>query len=140
MDKQGSILALKQFVSQRVGIPVERLFAAEEFKGKFYKIYDNYAVASEEISNNDVLAMYELEAKPSNWPPVRKPKKQKSMLTFSHDSDEDDVPSWEDPLAAHMLVPVFHRKPNPDKSRWKKQWVLSSFPHFIILTPEEVSV
>jgi ubiquitin carboxyl-terminal hydrolase 4/11 len=139
MDKQGSILALKEFVNKRVDIPVERLFAAEEFKGKFYKIFDNYAVASEEIQNNDICAMYELEAKPTNWPPVIKPKKKKSMLSYGHnDSDEEDVPGWEDPAAEKMLVPVFHRKPNPERAKWRKPWALSDFPHFIIVTPEEV--
>lgn len=139
MDKQGSVLALKQFVSARVDIPVDRLFTAEEFKGKFYKIYNNYSVASEEIQSNDVCAMYELEAKPTNWPPVMKPKKAKSVMSYSNnDSEEEDIPSWEDPAAEKMLVPVFHRRPNDDRSRFRKRWVLADYPHFIIVTPEEV--
>jgi ubiquitin carboxyl-terminal hydrolase 4/11/15 len=145
MDKQGSILALKQFISKRVGVPTERLFAAEEFKSKFYKTYDDFAVASEEIGGNDNVAIYELECKPTNWPSPRKPKqKKKSMLSFNYgnhnDSDEDDIPNWDDPLADRMLVPVFHRQPNSERtSRYnsRKPWAIMGAPHFIILTPEE---
>lgn len=140
MDKQGSILALKQFVSERVGVPAERLFAAEEFKGKFYKIYNNYAVASEEAGNNDTIAIYELEAKPTNWPPIHRSKKNKPIMSFGNDSDEEVVPEWNSPLAEKMIVPVFHRRPNPERSvtKWKKEWALANFPHFIIVTPDEV--
>jgi ubiquitin carboxyl-terminal hydrolase 4/11 len=146
MDKQGSILALKQFISKRVGVPTERLFAAEEFKSKFYKTYDDLAVASEEVGSNDNVAIYELECKPTNWPSPRKPKqKKKSMLSFSYnnnnDSDEDDIPNWDDPLADRMLVPVFHRQPNVDRNtryNSRKPWAIMGAPHFIILTPEEV--
>jgi ubiquitin carboxyl-terminal hydrolase 4/11/15 len=148
MDKNGSILALKQFISKRVGVPTERLFAAEEFKSKFYKTYDDFAVASEDIGSNDNVAIYELECKPTNWPSPRKPKqkKNKSVLSsFSYgnnnDSDEDDIPNWDDPLADRMLVPVFHRQPNVDRTtryNSRKPWNICGAPHFIILTPEEV--
>ncbi|KAN0095576.1 UCH domain containing protein [Hyaloscypha variabilis] len=144
MDKQGSILALKQFISKRVGVPTERLFAAEEFKSKFYKTYNDSAVASEEIQGNDSVAVYELECKPTNWPSPRKPKQKKKTMGFSYggnnESDEDDVPNWDDPLADRMLVPVFHRQPAPDRNtryNTRKPWLLFGSPHFIILTPEE---
>jgi ubiquitin carboxyl-terminal hydrolase 4/11/15 len=121
------------------------LFAAEEFKSKFYKTYDDFAVASEEIGGNDNVAIYELECKPTNWPSPRKPKqKKKSMLSFNYgnhnDSDEDDIPNWDDPLADRMLVPVFHRQPNTERtSRYnsRKPWAIMGAPHFITLTPEE---
>jgi ubiquitin carboxyl-terminal hydrolase 4/11/15 len=147
MDKQGSILSLKDFVSKRVGVPTERLFAAEEFKCKFYKTYDDFSVASEEIGGNDNVAIYELECKPTNWPSPRKPKpKKKPILSFSYgnnnnDSDEDDIPNWDDPLADRMLVPVFHRHPSIDRNtryNSRKPWTITGAPHFIVLTPEEV--
>ncbi len=147
MDKQGSILAMKDFISKRVGVPTERLFAAEEFKSKFYKTYDDFAVASEDIGSNDNVAVYELECKPTNWPSPRKPKqKKKPILSFGYsnnnDSDEDDIPNWDDPLADRMLVPVFHRHPNIDRNtRYssRKPWNITGAPHFIMLTPEEVN-
>lgn len=144
MDKQGTILAMKDFISKRVDVPVERLFAAEEFKSKFYKLYDDLTVASEEIQNNDIVAVYELEAKPTNWRPQKPGKKQrfKAMTTFNmNESDDEDVPSWDDPLAEKLLVPVFHRKPNPERpGRFKKAWTLVAAPHFIVVNPEEVGI
>lgn len=138
IGKQGSILSLKEFISARVGVPAERLFCVEEFKNKFFKIHNNSSVASEEISTNDNCVVYELEAKPSNWPP-RKVAKKKN--TFSNDS-EDEIPSWEDPMSEKMLVPVFHRRPTDEKmNRFaRRPWTIAPVPHFIILTREEVSL
>ena len=114
MDKQGRILAMKEYMSKKVGVPVARLFVAEEFKSKLYKIHDDWEQAAEAIGTNDNIAMYELESKPTNWPAPHKPAKKqktKSMLNFGSkygdDSDDEDVPSWDDPLAEQMLVPVF---------------------------------
>jgi len=145
MDKQGSFSAMKEYMSKKVGVPVERLFIAEEFKYKFYRIYEDYKSVFEEIGANDNVAVYELEAKPTNWPERRKPtKKQRAKLAnasnLSTESEEDDTQSWEDALAEKMLVPVFHRRPNKDRNRsgYKKNWALVPVPHYIILTPEEV--
>lgn len=144
MDKQGSIKALKEFISVRVGVPVERLFIAEEFKCRFYKFYDDLKPVSEEIQSNDQVAVYELEAPPTNWPAPKKPAKQKfkSMLHFGHfnDSDEDDVPNWNDPIAERMLVPVLHRHPGHENSRYRKPWAHAPVPHFIIVTAAEVNM
>jgi ubiquitin carboxyl-terminal hydrolase 4/11/15 len=141
MDKQGTVFAMKQFISKRVGVPPERLFAAEEFKSKFYKIFNDNQVASEEISSNDVLVVYEIEAKPTNWPP-RRVKKAKSHLHFgnSNDSEDDEIPNWDDPVAQKMILPVFHRRPNPERvnNRYKKAWALVPAPHFIVVNPKEV--
>jgi ubiquitin carboxyl-terminal hydrolase 4/11/15 len=143
MDKQGSIKALKEFISARVDVPVERLFIAEEFKCRFYKFYDDLKPVSEEIQTNDQVAVYELEAVPTNWPAPKKAPKQKvrSMLNFSHfnDSDEDDIPNWDDPMAERMIVPVLHRQPGPDNARYRKPWAHAPVPHFIIVTAAEVS-
>jgi ubiquitin carboxyl-terminal hydrolase 4/11/15 len=144
MDKQGSIKTLKEFISARVDVPVERLFIAEEFKCRFYKFYDDMKPVSEEIQGNDQVAVYELEAAPTNWPAPKKPKKQKvkSMLHFSHfnDSDEDDIPNWDDPMAEKMIVPVLHRQPNTHGGRFRKPWQHSLVPHFIIVTAAEVNI
>lgn len=142
MDKQGSILAMKNYMSKKVGVPVERLFVAEEFKSKIYKIHDDWEQASEAIGANDNIIMFELECKPTNWPAPQKPAKKqktKSMLNFgNNDSDEEDIPNWDSPLAKSMLVPVFHRRPSQDRNRtYRKPWALAPVPHYIILTPEE---
>ncbi|TAQ84249.1 hypothetical protein B7494_g7427 [Chlorociboria aeruginascens] len=142
MDKNGSIMAMKEFVSKKVGVPVERLFAAEEFKSKIYKVYEDYKVASEEIGSNDNPIVYELESKPSNWPPTQKlAKKQKLKISPTYDSDED-TPGLADPAAQKMIVPVLHRRFNTEKNSRPYGRNINSFscaalPHFIILTPEE---
>lgn len=142
IDKQGTILALKQYISTRVGVPVERLFAAEEFKCKFYKFLKDNEVASDVLHSNDHLAIYELEAQPTNWPP---PKRLKKNLTTLYDfNDLDQVPNWDDPISERMLVPVIHRRPNPESALRnrpkdiKKNWIIDCAPHMIILTSDEV--
>ncbi|KAH7348660.1 hypothetical protein BKA65DRAFT_264222 [Rhexocercosporidium sp. MPI-PUGE-AT-0058] len=144
IDKNASIASMKEFISKRVGVPSERLFVVEEFKHKFYKHFSDFNVASEEINQTDNIAVYELEAKPTNWPPPRKLKK-KNFKSFSsnNDSEEDDIPDWDDQIANHMLVPVFHRRPKdrhePTGNRFatRKPWEVVAAPFFIMLTPEE---
>lgn len=141
IDKNGSIGSMKDFISKRVGVPSERLFIGEEFKCKFYTFYKDFAVASEKIGTSDHIAVYELEAKPTNWPP---PLSKKHPAKFGNDSDaEDEIPAWDDPMAERMLVPVFHRVPNSNVSGRgygtnKDAWEVTCVPHFIILTPDEV--
>ena len=129
---------MKQYMSKKVGVPVEHLFVAEEFKSKFYKIYDDGIVASEEIGSQDNVAVYELEAKPQIGHRLKV--KTKKNYTHSNRDSEDDTLSWDDPLSEKMLVPVFYRRPNPERSsRYnKKAWNIVPAPHFIIVTPEEV--
>ncbi|KAG9244656.1 hypothetical protein BJ878DRAFT_542082 [Calycina marina] len=149
VDKQGNMRAFKKYVGQKFGVPTERLFVAEEYKQKFYKLFPDHLIASEEISTNDNIIVFELEAPPTNWPtPARiikkKPKKFNSYAFNNNDSDEEEIPGWNDPLADRMLVPVFYRYPNDDfpntnrfSARNHSEWVLAPVPHFIMLTPEE---
>lgn len=142
IDKNASIGTMKAFISSRVNVPVERLFSAEQFKSKFYKIHNDMKVASDEIGNNDDAYVFELEAKPTNWPAPKKPKKaKKSSFGYgNNESDEDEIPEWDDPIAEMMVVPVFHRRPNPERNgrSFRKPWIIDGVPHFIMLTPEEV--
>jgi len=144
IDKQGSIRVMKEFISQKVGVPAEQLFVAEEFKFKFYKQFGDKLIASEEIGAQDNIYVFELEAKPTNWPaPARLVKKKKQKFSYNNDSEEEEIPGWEDPLAENMLVPVFYRYPNtdpPPRYGTRKEWNLSPVPHFIMLTPEEVTM
>jgi len=142
IDKNSSIRSLKQFISARVGVPVERLVAAEEFRDKFFKFYDEMSSVSEEIQSSDVPAVHEVEACPTNTSAAKKPKKHvyRSLLS---DGDQEPTPPWEDPIAERLLVPVLHRI-NPDdpdkKPRPSRNKAVSGElppPHFIVLTPEE---
>ncbi|EON98122.1 putative ubiquitin specific peptidase 11 protein [Phaeoacremonium minimum UCRPA7] len=139
LDKNSSIKSLKDFISARVGVPTERLFAAEEFRDKFFKIYQDFSTVSEQIGSSDLPTVHELEAAPTNTNPTKKTKKVRSMLSL--DDEEDETPSWDNPMAERMVVPVLHRF-NPNTSsgfrrRGGNNQSAVSPPHFIVLTPEE---
>lgn len=132
LPKHSSVERLKQYISDRTGVPVERLMGSEEFKDRFFKMYDNHQDISEEISQTDTPTMHELEAAPTNWPAKSPRKKYPSMLDI--DSPLDSVES-DDEQCETMVVPVLHRRP---------QLLVRSFegvspPHFITLTRKEAS-
>ncbi|KAL7627005.1 hypothetical protein AAE478_003781 [Parahypoxylon ruwenzoriense] len=139
LDKHASIKRLKEFVSARTGVPAERLFGAEEWKGRFYKHYADLACASEEITHNDIAWIFELEAKPTNYG-ARPQKQQKLGLPVRSMVDEEErnaSASWDDERAEKLLVPIFHRRPTPRKTYQSHKWSGACPPHFIIVTPEE---
>ncbi|KAJ8126360.1 hypothetical protein O1611_g7278 [Lasiodiplodia mahajangana] len=132
LDKHDNIKALKEFVSRRTGVPVERLHGCEEWTKKFYKHYLDSMTASEEITARDNAWIFELEAKPTNYPgSAPKQQKYRSLL--------DDTPpvSWEDEDATHLLVPVLHRKPGSGKGYQSRKWEGACVPHFIMVTRQE---
>ncbi|KAI1267359.1 hypothetical protein F5Y18DRAFT_336069 [Xylariaceae sp. FL1019] len=134
IEKHDSIKALKQFISARTGVPAERLHSCEEWSKKFYKHHLDNNTASDEISSpNDHVFVYELEAKPTNYPgKAIKQQKYRSML------DTESAPvNWDDEEAESLLVPVFHRKPNAKKSYQTHKLMAACIPHFIMLTPQE---
>ena len=135
LDKHASIKVLKEFLSDRTGIPVERIFGAEEFRNKFYKIYTDSSIASEEITANDNPYFYELEAKPTNW--GAKPQKQQKLSypVRSLLDDEHSAPvPWDDEQAERLVVPVIQRGPPAPKPTYNSR---AHPPFFIVVTPEE---
>lgn len=141
IDKTASIRALKEFLSSRVGVPAERMIGAEEYKERFFKIYEDSQQASEEISKDDFPVFFEVEAQPTNHQVKRKRKNYKSF----NFNDDDEVPSPDDPaaeqMAERMLVPVIHRL-NPRLNKESRMQIARSLenispPHFIILSPED---
>lgn len=129
LPKHSSVELLKQFISERTGVPVDRLMGAEEFKDRFFKIYNNQHDISEEIQPSDHPTIHELEAAPTNWPVNGKWKKHRSMLDIDSPPDEE----WDDPKYQRMVVPVFHRRaPGSGPGR---DGVAP--PHFIVLTRED---
>ncbi|KAH8737684.1 hypothetical protein BGZ61DRAFT_525775 [Ilyonectria robusta] len=132
LPKHSAIEQLKQFLSIRTGVPVDRLIGAEEFKDRFFKIYDNTQDISEEIQSSDVPTIHELEIIPTNWPHKARSTKYRSMLDIDTPLDATE---WDDPRYERMVVPVFHRRP---QSTGRGQEGASP-PHFICLTKEEAS-
>ncbi|KAI5859320.1 UCH-domain-containing protein [Durotheca rogersii] len=140
LDKHGSIKSLKEFVSARTGVPVERLFGAEEWKGKFYKHYSDLACASEEISANDNAWIFEIEAKPTNYgtKPHRQQKLGLPVRSMVDEGEHSVSASWDDEQAARLLVPVFHRRPSKKATPFQSsRWTSACLPHFIVVTPDE---
>ncbi|POR34853.1 Ubiquitin carboxyl-terminal hydrolase 12 [Tolypocladium paradoxum] len=132
IPKHSSIEALKQYISDRTGVPVERLMAAEEFKDRFFKIYDNNVDVSEDIQLADLATMHELEAVPTNWPGKAPRKKYRSMLDIDSPPESTDS---DDEQCEIMVVPVLHRRPQvPGRGPENV-----SPPSFITLTKKEAS-
>ncbi|KAK0674297.1 putative ubiquitin carboxyl-terminal hydrolase 12 [Cercophora samala] len=132
IDRNSTIKALKQFISQRVGVPVDRLMASEEFSAKFFKHYDDATTVSEEISSNDVPVIHELEAPPSNLALTKEPKKQRIRSLLAENDDQD----LDDPMIQSMVVPVLHMS---SQGKFKRKNTKNGLmpPHFIVLNPEE---
>lgn len=124
LDKTASIKALKQFLSSRVGVPAERIVGAEEYKDKFFKVYEDNLPAAEEITKDDVPCFFELEAPPTN------------VVFKKRFAKNDDSPTHEE-MAQRMLVPIVHRL-DPRSNKGSRSSENTCPPHFILLTPEEV--
>lgn len=139
LDKNSSIKALKDYIADRVGVPSERLIGAEEFKDKFFKIYEDNGSVSEEITTNDVPVFFELEAAPTNVG-YKRPKKKftsaRSMLQTNDDEDDEAAAEWDAPAADRLAVPVIHKFGAYTNGR-KRQGMTVTPPHFIIVTREE---
>ncbi|KAI1818744.1 UCH-domain-containing protein [Poronia punctata] len=135
VDKHDTIKTVKEFISSRTGIPVERLHGSEEFSRKFYKHYTDSMIASEEITNRDNAWIFEVDAKPSNFPGTNKSQKYRSLLDDG--ASEASAASWDDEQAANLLVPVIHRKPATKRNYSSHKWENACMPHFIMVTPKE---
>lgn len=139
LDKNSTIKTMKQYISARVGVPVERLFAGEEFSSRFYKFYNDRSTVTEEIHSGDLPVVHELEAVPTNVQGTRRLLKRDRFRSPLH--DEDDSSPVEDPMAERMVVPVLHRLSAPDPTARKrlnrKHSDLVPPPHFIVLSPQE---
>ncbi|KAH0596359.1 hypothetical protein MHUMG1_06221 [Metarhizium humberi] len=132
LSRHSSMESLKQFISVRTGVPVERLMGAEEFKDRFFKIYDNTQDVSEEIQSSDTPTIHELEAVPTNWPSKKPHKKYRSMLDIDTPPESAE---WSEEECHTMVVPVLHRRPQiPGRG---PEGI--SPPHFITLTREQAS-
>ncbi|ROT35882.1 UCH-domain-containing protein, partial [Sodiomyces alkalinus F11] len=127
LPKHSSMERLRTAVSEKTVVPIDRLLGGEEFKDRFFKIYEDHEDVCDVIQPNDIATFHEVEAVPTNWP--RKPPGRRSML------DIDEEP-FADPRAERMAVPVFHRRKTPTAMRFNREDVTCP-PHFIVLTRDE---
>ena len=141
IDKNATFFALKQLISNKVpGTDPQRLMAAETYKYRFYKFYDDSRQISEEsIVDNDVVGVWEVEEKPTNWPPPKQNvKKSKFYSSYSINGDDVEIPDMDSPVADTMMVSIFNRRPSTGGTRYGSSGKeLFGAPGFIILTREE---
>ncbi|MBE3047248.1 hypothetical protein IMZ48_32945, partial [Candidatus Bathyarchaeota archaeon] len=133
IPQHSSFEAMKLFVAERTGVPVNRLIGAEDYKNRFFKIYDDSTDVSEEIQGSDVPTIHELECAPSNWPPRPAVTERRTRKTDSEEESDEEV--WDDPRCDQMAVTVYHRH-EMRYGRYERDQTVP--PHFIILTREEV--
>ena len=134
IDKNSTIKTLKENIaSKHRGTTADRLWMAEVYSHKIYKVFENATTISEaSIQANDYLFVFELEARPSN---LAAPSEKKSYQTYSYLSNRNDekVPAMDDPKADQFAVPIFSRQKNRPGSGWE----IIMHPLYIILTREE---
>ncbi|KAJ8071870.1 hypothetical protein OCU04_002178 [Sclerotinia nivalis] len=135
IDKHASFGTLKRLVSEKVGVPVERIFTCEVYEGKFYKWYLDHLLPTEAVENSkDLVMLYELEAPPTNLP---KPEKAKHNTFGKNNSEVDEHLPWDSPEAERLLVPVFYRRLKHVWSKRNNSWEITTVPHFIVVNPQE---
>lgn len=125
VDKNASIRAFKDYFAKKVGggVTANRLFVAEVFSNKIYKVFsegDNVG----EIPNTDVIVVYELPHQPSN---ISKPRNDYRSLLKT-----DPVPDMDSASADHMAVTVVNRR-HEQYGGWKAVYQ----PMLIMVTREE---
>ncbi|PYH94626.1 UCH-domain-containing protein [Aspergillus ellipticus CBS 707.79] len=135
IDKNASIKSLKEQVAKKMGSDPQRLVMSEIYKYKFYKLFDNTSsIADSQISNNDDIAIYEVESVPTNYNPDKAPK---SYVSFSR-SDHEEVPHIDSPRADRLLIPIFNRVEKPRGNNPKNaQRSLFGVPSYVIINREE---
>ncbi|RMZ92033.1 hypothetical protein DV736_g726, partial [Chaetothyriales sp. CBS 134916] len=134
IDKNSSIRTLKEFVAKRTHADPDLLVVAEDYRCRFYRIFDNTVVMSESnIQSNEIICLFQLDQKPTNYNPDKV--KKQSYLSVGA-SNDDEIPDPADPAADSLLIPVFHRNVrNPDGRVASRPFF--GLPQFIVLTREE---
>ncbi|EEP81374.1 hypothetical protein UREG_06239 [Uncinocarpus reesii 1704] len=138
IDKNASVMALKEYVAKRVNTDPRRLVMAEVFSRKIYKLFTNTPAISEcNIGTSDVIAMYELETVPTSYDPDKAKKQNHSMLYTAFRDDDADVASFDSERADRILVPIFHREVKAFSTKSHRQRPLFGIPRFAVITREE---
>lgn len=138
IDKNASFRALKEHVAGKFpGTDPKNLIVSEIYRHKFYKIFDdNKSISEETIVDTDIIAIFEIEAQPTNWPPP--PKSIRKKPAFSHYATEEiNLPGDDSPVADMMMVSVFFRHPVISHTRLNPGRDLFGSPSLIVLNREE---
>ncbi|KAL5624058.1 hypothetical protein BROUX41_004118 [Berkeleyomyces rouxiae] len=125
LPTHSSISALKSYVTERTGVPPEKLVCAEEYGGKFFKLYQDSDDVSD-IQLKDIICLHEVETVPTNMIPEQKYAPKMNIV--------EEV-SFDDERYDRLIVPVIHRFAVSGSKPGKVDNV--SPPHFICLAREE---
>lgn len=138
INKNASFCALKEHVASKFpGTDAKRLIMAEIYKNRFFRMFeDDKSINEETITDNDVLAIMEVEHQPTNWPPPPKTIRKKSIYSQLSNADVD-IPDYNSPAADEMVLSVFHRRPAMGHTRLSAGKQLFGAPMFITLDREE---
>lgn len=136
IDKNATFMALKEYVARKLEIDPKRMVCAEEYKHKFYKIFeDNSTVGEENIQEADHVGIWELEDRPTNFPQPKKPtNRYKATSFYSSSPDKEPFPEGETSLDENMLISVFHRRGATSKYQRKEMF---AYPTFVVVNREE---
>ena len=138
MDKNSTFKSLKEYIAQKVGTDARRLILAEIYRNRFYKVFaDEDTIAEERIQDADVLAVFELDDIPTNWPPRKKKSQQRSILYGNYNTSDDDVPDEDSPQAEKLLITVHHRHLKLGATRSQPQRAVFGAPGLIVVSREE---
>ena len=128
---------LKEYVAKKIRADPRRLVTSEIYKFRFFKMFNDKSTLGEErIVHNDIVALFEVDQIPTNYPLKRA--KVRSMLLLNGSEDENDVPSEgsDSPMADRILMPVFNRKPGDASSRFHSK-LLFGAPFYIVLDRDD---
>ena len=127
IDKNSTVKSMKQsFAKKFEGLAPDRLFCAETFSHKFFKVWkDSESVSG--ITDNDVISLFELPAAPTNPGVVKKGDQYRGYT-----SQRDDTPDMDDAQAERMAVTVTNRYQGNDG-----RWTTAYTPFVVLITREE---
>lgn len=128
MDKNSSVKALKEYIAKKHSTDAERLWMAEVYSHKIYKVFDDQTPLSDAgIQTNDRIFIYETDTVPTN-----KPSGKKTFYTMSKIDDPVPTEGMDSPKADVIAVPIFNRVKNTNREPSHDM-----HPLYITLTREE---
>ncbi|GAB7345899.1 hypothetical protein MBLNU457_4137t1 [Dothideomycetes sp. NU457] len=129
LDKNASIKTFKQYFAKKLdGVSPDRLYLAEVFSGKIYKVFaENESVG--EIQSADVIVFYELAVLATNIVKAQKRNTYRSV----YNREEEPIPDMDSPMAESMAVTVHHRIVKSRQNDWEPEYI----PLLVTITREE---
>ncbi|CAN6672361.1 ubiquitin carboxyl-terminal hydrolase 12 [Trichomonascus vanleenenianus] len=117
IDRHATILHLKDYVADKLGLNADRLVCAEIWSNKFFTVHEDRGIVADKIHENDDVFIYEYDRDVTD--------KVIEGSPISRVTASDDDP---------FLVPVYNRKLNPET---RAPSSLAGLPFFITLTKNE---